>query len=114
MPLAASGGQGGAVAEAVGERLARLADAPQAQVLTVTHSPQVAAAGHHHWRITKAQDGESMATHVTQLGSAERLEEVARMLAGARVTDEARAAAARLLKFDTAFGAGAKKRTRRA
>jgi DNA repair protein RecN (Recombination protein N) len=88
-------GVGGAVAAAVGERLARLAR--DVQVLVVTHSPQVAARGDHHWRIAKAV-GESQArTVVEALDSPGRKEEIARMLAGARVTPEARAAAESLL-----------------
>jgi len=90
-------GVGGAVAEAVGVRLAELAR--QTQVLVVTHSPQVAARADHHYRISKAaRDGaELLATSVARLGTAERREEIARMLAGATVTDEARAAADRLI-----------------
>ncbi|MDP6604426.1 MAG: DNA repair protein RecN [Rhodospirillales bacterium] len=88
-------GVGGAVAAAVGERLARLAR--DFQVLVVTHSPQVAARGDHHWRVTKANARPGSLTTVDALGDAERREEIARMLAGARVTDEARAAAGRLL-----------------
>ncbi len=93
-------GVGGAVAAAVGDRLARLAE--DFQVLVVTHSPQVAARGLHHWRVSKSV-GTSGAkvpganTHVDALSAADRREEIARMLAGARITDEARAAAASLL-----------------
>lgn len=92
-------GVGGAVAEAVGDRLARLSGG--AQVLVVTHSPQVAAAGRHHWRIAK-QEGETgvVTTRVVPLDRDERKEEIARMLAGARITDEARAAAAQLMRGD--------------
>jgi DNA repair protein RecN (Recombination protein N) len=89
-------GIGGAVAAAVGERLARLAE--DVQVLVVTHSPQVAARGAAHWRVAKAAEGERTRTFVDVLGPGERTEEIARMLAGARVTDEARAAAGRLLQ----------------
>ncbi len=88
-------GVGGAVAAAVGERLARLAGT--CQVLVVTHSPQVAARGHHQLRISKDADGETARTRVHVLSEAERREEIARMLAGATVTDEARAAAESLL-----------------
>jgi DNA repair protein RecN (Recombination protein N) len=95
-------GVGGAVADAVGERLSRLA-ASGAQVLVVTHSPQVAARAGHHWRIAKNEKKGRMTTTVTALDEAARQEEVARMLAAAEVTDEARAAAARLLQ--TAAGA---------
>ena len=88
-------GVGGAVADAVGERLARLGG--EVQVLVLTHSPQVAARGAHHWRVRKAVgEGEAL-TRIDVLDDAERREELARMLAGARVTDEARAAAASLL-----------------
>jgi DNA repair protein RecN (Recombination protein N) len=84
-------GVGGAVADAVGERLQRLA--ANTQVLLVTHSPQVAARGNTHFRITRKADR----TFVEQLSEGERVEEIARMLAGAEVTAEARAAATRLL-----------------
>jgi DNA repair protein RecN (Recombination protein N) len=91
-------GVGGAVAEAIGQRLARLASG--VQVLAVTHAPQVAAQAEGHFRIAKgAQDkGTRVATRVTQLGKDARREEIARMLAGAKITDEARAAAGRLLQ----------------
>ena len=88
-------GIGGAVAAAVGERLARLGST--VQVLVVTHSPQVAARGLHHWRVLKSQNGKSTATMVDRLVERERREEIARMLAGAKITDEARAAADKLL-----------------
>jgi len=88
-------GVGGAVAAAVGERLARLAY--DFQVLVVTHSPQVAARGDHHWRVAKGDGAPGSFTTVDALDETERREEIARMLAGARVTDEARAAAGRLL-----------------
>jgi len=84
-------GVGGAVADAVGERLQRLARTTQ--VLLVTHSPQVAARAARHFRITRKADK----TRVELLDDEARVEEVARMLAGAVVTDEARAAARRLL-----------------
>ena len=93
-------GIGGAVAAAVGERLARLA--ADVQVLVVTHSPQVAARGDQHWRVTKATDDASARTGVESLDATGRQEEIARMLAGARVTDEARAAADSLLKSGAA------------
>jgi len=89
-------GVGGAVAEAVGGRLRRLAQ--NGQVLVVTHSPQVAARGDSHWQVRKSDAGQGMSTQVTLLQDDTRLEEVARMLAGAAVTDEARAAARRLLE----------------
>ena len=92
-------GIGGAVAAAVGERLARLGES--LQVLVVTHSPQVAAQGRHHYCVAKQDKKKNGAVatvvRVEELSGAARLEEVARMLAGARITDEARAAAARLL-----------------
>jgi DNA repair protein RecN (Recombination protein N) len=84
-------GVGGAVAAAVGERLQRLAQTMQ--VLLVTHSPQVAARASRHFRITRVKD----ATRISELSPEERVEEIARMLSGAAVTDEARAAARRLL-----------------
>jgi DNA repair protein RecN (Recombination protein N) len=89
-------GVGGAVASAVGERLARLA--AQGQLLAVTHSPQVAARARHHWLISKERAGDDTRTSVCELGPAERREEIARMLSGAEVTDEARAQADRLLE----------------
>jgi len=89
-------GVGGAVASAIGERLARLAE--RSQVLVVTHSPQVAARAAHHYRIEKAHSEQGTRTHVRKLGEAERREEIARMLSGANITDEARAQAAKLLE----------------
>ncbi len=89
-------GVGGAVASAIGERLARLAK--DSQVLVVTHSPQVAARAAHHYRIEKAHEGGATTTTVRRLNAEERREEIARMLSGALVTDEARAQAARLLE----------------
>ena len=89
-------GVGGAVADAVGLRLKRLAGS--AQVLVVTHSPQVAARGDAHWRIAKAGEGERVRTLVEALPPGEREEEIARMLAGAEVTDAARAAARALIR----------------
>lgn len=89
-------GVGGAVASAIGERLARLAEATQ--LLVVTHSPQVAARGAAHLLIAKSSDGTVTRTGVRPLDSDERREEIARMLSGATVTDEARAQAVRLLE----------------
>jgi DNA repair protein RecN (Recombination protein N) len=89
-------GVGGAVASAIGERLARLAQ--RSQLLVVTHSPQVAARARHHYRIEKSHGAEGTRTTVRKLGVDERREEIARMLSGADVTDEARAQAARLLE----------------
>lgn len=90
-------GVGGAVADAIGRRLARLAKT--VQVLTVTHAPQVAARANRHLLIEKqmVEEGAFMRTHVRPLAAAARQEEVARMLAGAEITDEARAAASKLL-----------------
>jgi DNA repair protein RecN (Recombination protein N) len=90
-------GIGGAVAAAVGDRLARLGSG--SQVLVVTHSPQVAAKGAHHWRIVKGEDGKGgTLVRADLLKQSERREEIARMLAGASVTDQARAAADSLLE----------------
>ena len=88
-------GVGGAVADAVGLRLKRLA--ADAQVLVVTHSPQVAARAGAHWRIAKAGEGDRLRTVVETLSPTEREEEIARMLAGAEITDAARAAARALI-----------------
>lgn len=91
-------GVGGAVAEAIGTRLARLAR--KVQVLSVTHAPQVAARADHHFLIAKdsVDNGARVATSVARLPDGHRREEIARMLAGSRITEEARAAAERLLK----------------
>jgi DNA repair protein RecN (Recombination protein N) len=89
-------GVGGAVASAIGERLGRLAGSTQ--LLVVTHSPQVAARGAAHLMIAKASDGTVTRTSVRPLDAAGRREEIARMLSGATVTDEARAQAERLLE----------------
>ena len=89
-------GVGGAVASAIGERLARLAETTQ--LLVVTHSPQVAARGARHFLINKSSVGTVTRTGVRALADAERREEIARMLSGATVTDEARAQAGRLLE----------------
>ena len=89
-------GVGGAVASAIGERLSRLAQ--KSQLLVVTHSPQVAARAAHHYRIEKAHDEGVTRTFVRKLTPDERREEIARMLSGAAITDEARAQAARLLE----------------
>jgi DNA repair protein RecN (Recombination protein N) len=88
-------GIGGAVAAAVGERLHRLGES--LQILVVTHSPQVAAKGTHHWRVAKEQGRDRTMTRVEELDPAERREEIARMLSGAAVTAEARAAADSLM-----------------
>lgn len=89
-------GVGGAVASAIGDRLARLS--ANAQLLVVTHSPQVAARGAAHLLIAKSHDGFVTRTGVTALDAAARREEIARMLSGAEITDEARAQAGRLLE----------------
>ncbi|WP_298190672.1 DNA repair protein RecN [Novosphingobium sp.] len=89
-------GVGGAVASAIGERLARLASA--GQLLAVTHSPQVAARGTAHYLIAKSSEGTVTRTSVVQLDAAGRQEEIARMLSGAEITPEARAQAERLLE----------------
>jgi DNA repair protein RecN (Recombination protein N) len=88
-------GVGGATADAVGRRLQALAQG--AQVLVVTHSPQVAAFGAQHWRVEKRVLGDETLSTVTALPPAERIEEIARMLAGDTVTEAARAAARALL-----------------
>jgi DNA repair protein RecN (Recombination protein N) len=88
-------GVGGAVAAAIGERLARLGQ--ELQVLVVTHSPQVAARGRHHWRVAKNQAKDTTTTRVEPLDAEQRREEIARMLSGSAVTAEARAAAQSLL-----------------
>ena len=93
-------GVGGAVASAIGDRLARLAGHGTEggrQVLVVTHSPQVAARGSEHLLIAKNSDGLVTRTNLRTLDAAERREEIARMLSGAEVTDEARAQADRLV-----------------
>jgi DNA repair protein RecN (Recombination protein N) len=89
-------GVGGAVASAIGERLARLATG--SQVLVVTHSPQVAARAAHHYRIEKFYEAGATRTRVVKLNDAERREEIARMLSGAAITDEARAQASKLME----------------
>ncbi|BBU57349.1 DNA repair protein RecN [Mameliella alba] len=89
-------GVGGATADAVGRRLKALSEG--GQVLVVTHSPQVAALGGHHWRVAKRVDGEVTLSEVVPLAEDEREDEIARMLSGDTVTKEARAAARALLK----------------
>lgn len=88
-------GVGGAVADAVGKRLARLAET--SQVFVVTHSPQVAASADHQFRIEKSSSGETTTTHVQSVAAEDREEEIARMLAGETITQEARAAARQLM-----------------
>jgi DNA repair protein RecN (Recombination protein N) len=91
-------GVGGAVADAIGVRLARLGR--RAQVVAVTHAPQVAARADRHYLISKSalDKGKRVATRVAELAADKRREEIARMLAGAEITAEARAAAERLIK----------------
>ncbi len=89
-------GVGGATAAAVGERLARLST--ECQVLVVTHSPQVAACGAHHWTVAKAVKSNQTLTEVKPLDGAGRLAEIARMLSGAETTDTARSMARELLE----------------
>ncbi len=91
-------GVGGAVADAIGVRLARLARS--VQVLAVTHAPQVAAQASRHYVISKEalDKGKRVATRVSEVAADKRREEIARMLAGAEITNEARAAAERLIK----------------
>lgn len=88
-------GTGGAVAEAIGQRLRKLADSTQ--VLVVTHLPQVAAQAAHHLFITKS-GGKQVETQVTMLSAPQRAEELARMMSGAEISDEARKAASKLLQ----------------
>ncbi|MCP9232164.1 DNA repair protein RecN [Mesorhizobium sp. LMG 17147] len=93
-------GVGGAVADAIGQRLARLAK--RVQVLSVTHAPQVAARAATHFLISKSGGADRVSTGIAEMDRAARQEEIARMLAGATITDEARAAAERLLRENTA------------
>ncbi|MGV6802489.1 MAG: DNA repair protein RecN [bacterium] len=90
-------GIGGAVADAVGERLAKLATG--AQVMVITHSPQVAARAQTHFQVSKSGK-KVVTTKIQRLGPTDRIEEIARMLAGAKITPEARAAAEKLLSPD--------------
>jgi DNA repair protein RecN (Recombination protein N) len=88
-------GVGGATADAVGRRLSALGQG--AQVLVVTHSPQVAARGAHHWQVGKRVARGATRTEIAGLAPSARVEEIARMLAGDTITEEARAAARALL-----------------
>jgi len=88
-------GIGGATASAVGRRLAQLGR--EAQVLVVTHSPQIAALAQSHWRVSKTTKGKTTSTNIAALAPDERVEEIARMLAGAAVTPAARKAALALM-----------------
>ncbi len=92
-------GVGGATADAVGRRLLALADG--AQVLVVTHSPQVAALGQHHWRVEKRVSADITLSRVVPLSAEARIEEIARMISGDTITDTARAAAQDLLGLRT-------------
>ena len=89
-------GIGGSTARAVGERLLRLSN--NIQILVVTHSPQVAAVGTNHWHVFKIKKNNIQATSARNLSHTDREEEIARMLSGLEITDEARAAASNLLK----------------
>lgn len=93
-------GVGGATAQAVGERLARLAK--QVQVMVVTHSPQVASRGDNHFKVEKHTENNITTTTVRELNKEERKEEIARMLAGDIITQEARAAADVLINAKSA------------
>ncbi|HET9538766.1 MAG TPA: DNA repair protein RecN [Mesorhizobium sp.] len=93
-------GVGGAVADAIGQRLSRLSE--RVQVLSVTHAPQVAARAHTHYLISKSGGADRVSTGIAEMDRRARQEEIARMLAGATITEEARAAAERLLSENTA------------
>jgi DNA repair protein RecN (Recombination protein N) len=93
-------GVGGAVADAIGQRLARLSQ--RVQVLSVTHAPQVAARAATHFLISKTGGADRVATGIAEMDMTARQEEIARMLAGATITVEARAAAERLLRENIA------------
>ncbi|MGB3540311.1 MAG: DNA repair protein RecN [Mesorhizobium sp.] len=93
-------GVGGAVADAIGQRLARLSR--RVQVLSVTHAPQVAARAATHFLISKTGGADKVATGIAEMDMTARQEEIARMLAGATITVEARAAAERLLRENSA------------
>lgn len=88
-------GVGGATADAVGRRLAELA--ANGQILVVTHSPQVAALGGHHWRVEKHQTKDQTLSTVVELDANARIDEIARMLSGDTITDAARDAARALM-----------------
>ena len=88
-------GVGGATADAVGRRLAQLAE--KGQILVVTHSPQVAALGRHHWRVEKRQTDHETLSQVVALDDEDRIDEIARMLSGDRITAAAREAARELI-----------------
>ena len=96
-------GIGGAVAEIVGRELRQLGE--HAQVLCVTHLPQVAAQGHQHLRVAKLSDGRSTSTSVARLSDEERVDELARMLGGVEITPRARAHAHEMLAAVAKAGA---------
>jgi DNA repair protein RecN (Recombination protein N) len=104
-------GVGGGVAEIVGRQLRTLGE--RAQVLCVTHLPQVASQAHAHVRVTKLTDGKTTRTALTVLGADERVEEIARMLGGVSVTDKAREHAAEMLRAPEGSGSRAKARPTR-
>ena len=89
-------GVGGAVAEVIGQKIKQVAG--RHQVLCITHLPQIAVYGDRHFVVSKREVGERTASTVRALGEAERMEEVARMLGGIRVTDRTREAAAEMLR----------------
>ncbi len=91
-------GIGGAVASAVGERLRRLGS--NRQVIVVTHSPQVAALGNEHFKVTKTEDNSGNQTNIKKLTTSEKLQEIARMISGKEVTNEALMAAKKLLEIN--------------
>jgi DNA repair protein RecN (Recombination protein N) len=88
-------GIGGSVAEVVGRQLRELG--ARSQVLCVTHLPQVAAQGHHHLRVVKFTDGRTTRTNLAELTGQERVQEIARMLGGAQITEKALAHAREML-----------------
>ena len=90
-------GIGGAVAEGVGKKLKKLA--AEAQVLCITHLPQIAACGDVHYQISKVEKKERTSTQVKQLDETERVDEIARMLAGVKITDKALSHAKELIKL---------------
>ncbi|MEO6081028.1 MAG: DNA repair protein RecN [Steroidobacteraceae bacterium] len=103
-------GIGGAVAEVVGKQLRALG--ARSQVLCVTHLPQVAAQGHHHLRVLKLTDGKTTRISLADLGAGERVQEVARMLGGATITDKALAHASEMLSASAGGGDTAKVKPR--
>jgi len=100
-------GIGGAIAEIVGRELRELGE--RAQVLCVTHLPQVAAQGHNHVRVSKLTDGRTTRITVAPLGPEERVEEIARMLGGVEVTAKARDHAREMLRRAALSGASSGK-----